>query len=63
MSLTTPAISREHPHLTCHLGMHDWMKIRDDEWHIHFKCRHCDHIKADNSAWWDFASGAGTAFH
>jgi len=42
--------------LACHLGIHDWMKIRDDEWRVHFRCRHCDHTKADNSAWWEFTS-------
>ena len=55
MTTTSPKMPA-HPTVACHLGMHDWTKIRDDEWHVHFKCEHCDHVKADNSAWWEFTA-------
>ena len=37
--------------------------VRDDENLAHYACRHCDHMKAVNRPWWDFASEAGTGFH
>jgi hypothetical protein len=63
MISTTQAHRTDHPHVSCHLGMHDWMKVRDDEGRAHFVCRHCDHMKAASEPWWGFASEAGTGFH
>ena len=61
---TTATDPRIHNvHVSCHLGMHDWVRVRDDENLAHYACRHCDHMKAVNRPWWDFASEAGTGFH
>lgn len=64
MSATAPQTrAQHHPHLTCHLGVHTWTKIRDDEGRTHYACRYCDRIKVANEPWWEFASEAGTGFH
>jgi hypothetical protein len=63
--MSTPAHTSHdhHPHISCHLGLHDWDLVRDDDQRGHYACQHCDHVKASNEPWWDFASDAGTGFH
>jgi hypothetical protein len=52
-----------NPHTACHLGLHDWTQVRSDDSRTYYACRFCDHIKAANEPWWDFASQAGVGLH
>ena len=53
----------DHPHAGCHLGLHDWMPVQRDDGRTYYACRFCDHIKAGNEPWWEFASQAGVGLH
>jgi hypothetical protein len=63
MGTTAHASPAHHPHVSCHLGLHEWSKVRDDDQRTHYVCQRCHAAKASNEPWWEFASEAGTGFH
>jgi hypothetical protein len=61
------SLSRDHKttntRRACHLGMHAWTQVHRDDGRTYYACQFCDHIKAANEPWWEFASQAGVGFH
>ena len=63
MITTAPVPHDGHTSFACHLGLHEWAMVRDDEERTHYVCVRGDAAKPSNDPWWEFAAEAGTGFH